>query len=118
MIAGLAQILFWQGVGELVSKFLFPNLPGPVWGLIFLLGFLILRGHVNDSLAQVADAFSQHLGILFVPAAVGVILFLPQLKAHGFAIIMALGISVVLTISVTALVLRWISGDADEEQSS
>ena len=106
MISGLVQILLWQGLGELVSHFVLPIIPGPVLGLIFLLVFLIIKGNVNTSLALVSDAFSQHLGVLFVPAAVGVILFLPQLKANAFAISAALLVSVVLTIIVTAIVLR------------
>ncbi|MEY2706938.1 MAG: hypothetical protein RI905_689 [Pseudomonadota bacterium] len=109
MIPGLVQILLWQGLGELVSHFVLPIIPGPVLGLIFLLVFLIIKGSVNSSLALVSDAFSQHLGVLFVPAAVGVILFLPQLKANAMAIGLALVVSVVLTISVTALVLRFLA---------
>jgi holin-like protein len=109
MISGLVQILLWQGLGELVSHFVLPIIPGPVLGLIFLLVFLIIRGNVNTSLALVSDAFSQHLGVLFVPAAVGVILFLPQLKANVLAISAALLISVVLTIAVTAVLLRWLA---------
>jgi holin-like protein len=38
-----------------------------------------------------------------------VILFLPQLKANAFAVIAALLVSVVATIVVTAVVLRFIS---------
>lgn len=115
MIPGLVQILLWQGLGELVSYFFIPILPGPVLGLIFLLVFLIMRGRVNPSLATVSDAFSQHLGVLFIPAAVGVILFLPQLQAHAFAVIAALMVSVVLTIITTAVILRFIAKkDVDE----
>jgi holin-like protein len=109
MIPGLVQILLWQGLGELVSHFFLPIIPGPVLGLIFLLIFLIVKGQVNSSLALVSDAFSQHLGVLFIPAAVGVILFLPQLKAHALAVVSALLVSVVLTIVVTAIVLRFIA---------
>lgn len=109
MIPGLVQILLWQGLGELISHFLFPILPGPVIGLICLLIFLIVKGQINPSLALVADTFSQHLSVLFIPAAVGVILFLPQLKTHAFAVVMALVISVVLTITVTALILKYLS---------
>jgi putative effector of murein hydrolase LrgA (UPF0299 family) len=58
---------------------------------------------------MVADGFSQHLGLLFVPAAVGVVLFLPQLKANALAIISALVGSVVLTIAVSAVVARSLS---------
>jgi putative effector of murein hydrolase LrgA (UPF0299 family) len=58
---------------------------------------------------MVADGFSQHLGLLFIPAAVGVVLFLPQLKANAVAIISALVGSVVLTIAASALVARLLS---------
>jgi holin-like protein len=84
-------------------------LPGPVIGLFLLLGFLAIRGHVNPALDFVATGFTQNLGLLFVPAAVGVILFLPQLKLHWVAISVALIASVVLTVAVTALVLRFLA---------
>ena len=109
MIFGLVQILLFQCLGELVSKFLLPTLPGPVIGLILLVLWLVLRKGVNAELAMVADGFSQYLGLLFVPAAVGVVLFLPQLKANALAIISALVGSVVLTIASSALVARFLS---------
>ena len=107
MIYGLVQIFIWQGLGELISKFLLPNIPGPVIGLLLLLGFLITKGEINQPLGMVADTFRQHLGLLFVPASVGVILFLPDLKTHALAVTLALLVSVVLTIAVTALVLKF-----------
>jgi holin-like protein len=113
MISGLVQILLWQGLGELVSHFVLPIIPGPVLGLIFLLVYLLIKGHVNASLSLVSDAFSQHLGVLFIPAAVGVVLFLPQLRAHAWSVIVALLVSVVSTIAVTAVVLRFMAkGDS------
>jgi holin-like protein len=108
-ISGLVQILLFQGLGELGSHFLLPTLPGPVIGLVILLAFLIIKGKVNPSLDFVATGFSQNLGLLFVPAAVGVVLFLPQLKAHWFAVSIALLVSVAAAIAVTALVLKLMS---------
>jgi holin-like protein len=107
MIAGLVQLLFFQGAGELISKFLLPTLPGPVVGLVLLLIFLMVRKEVNQSLSLVGDAFLRNLGLLFVPAAVGVALFLPLLRANALAIIAAIVGSVALTIAVSALLLRW-----------
>ncbi|PPD48303.1 MAG: hypothetical protein CTY14_02440 [Methylotenera sp.] len=107
MIDGLVQILIWQGMGELISKFFIPDIPGPVIGLLLLLSFLVIKGDVNQPLGMVADTFRQHLGLLFVPASVGVVLFLPDLKTHGLAVTLALLVSVVLTIAVTALVLKF-----------
>ena len=109
MIYGLVQILFFQSLGELTSKFLLPTLPGPVIGLILMVLWLVLRKGINPDLAMVADGFSQYLGILFVPAAVGVVLFLPQLKANALAIVSALVGSVILTIASSALVARLLS---------
>jgi putative effector of murein hydrolase LrgA (UPF0299 family) len=112
MISGLVQILLFQGLGELITHFLLPLIPGPVVGLILLLGFLALRKGANVSLDGVASTFSQHFGLLFVPAAVGVVMFWPHLKAHAVAIVAALVVSVVLTIAVTALVLKGLSRGA------
>ena len=106
MIAGLVQILACQGLGELVSHFLLPFIPGPVVGLVLMLAFLVLRKSVPESVDLVAGVLVGNLGLLFVPAAVGVVLFWPQLIAHALAIACALLASVVLTIATVALVLR------------
>jgi len=106
MLFGLIQILFFQSLCELISKLLLPSLPGPVIGLVFLLGWLMLKKEINPSLALVSDALSRYLGLLFVLAAVGVVLFLPQLKENAVPIFCALLGSVVLTIAGTALVLN------------
>lgn len=106
MISGLVQLFLWQGLGELLSKFFLPSIPGPVLGLLLLLAFLCLRGEVDKDLADVADGFRQHLGLLFVPASVGVLLFLPELQTHALAVTTALLVSVILTIAVTAIVLK------------
>jgi holin-like protein len=80
-----------------------------VIGLVLLLGFLSVRRDVGPSLDAVAETFSRHFGLLFVPAAVGVVMFWPHLKIYAVAIVTALLASVVLTIAVTALVLKGLS---------
>ena len=113
MIAGLVQILLFQGLGEIVAKFFLPLIPGPVIGLVLLLGWLALRKSVPPSVDLVATAFAQNLGLLFIPAAVGVVMFWPQLRAHALAVAAALVVSVVATMAVTALVLRAVAKDAE-----
>ena len=106
MISGLVQLFLWQALGELASKFLLPSVPGPVLGLLLLLGYLVIKGSVTEPLNEVADGFRQHLGLLFVPASVGVVLYLPDLKQHAAAVSASLIVSVVLTIAVTAISLK------------
>jgi holin-like protein len=59
MIQGLVQILIFQALGELISKFAMPFIPGPVIGLVLLLAFLSLRGHVPASIDLVGSRSSK-----------------------------------------------------------
>jgi holin-like protein len=115
MIGGLVRILFFQGLGELVSHFLLTLIPGPVVGLVLLLGWFSARKRIHADVDTVATALVQHLGLLFVPAAVGVVMFWPQLRAHALAVSVALVVSAVLTIAVSALVLKILSKKQSQE---
>lgn len=116
MIHGLLQLLLFQMVGEVVSKFLIPSIPGPVVGLALLLIFLGWLGEVPQNINLVGAAILQHLGLLFVPAAVGVVMFWPLLKEHIGAVMLALILSVVATIFVTGTLLRRFSGEQGEDE--
>lgn len=106
MIDGLVRILLFQGIGEVVAKFFLPLVPGPVIGLLLLLAFLTWRGGVPEGVELVSAAFMRYLGVLFVPAAVGVVLFWPHLQRQALAITVALVASVVATIAVSALLAK------------
>ena len=114
MISGLVKLFLFQAVGELVSTFLIPFVPGPVIGLILLLAFLLVRKRLPADIDHVGGGILQHLGLLFVPAAVGVILYLPVLQANAWAVAATLAVSTMATIAVTALVLKIFGGARDE----
>ena len=120
MLSGLIQILFFQGLGEFCSRLLLPTLPGPVIGLVLLLCWLLIKKEVGPDLAIVSYSLSKYLGLLFVPAAVGVVLFLPQLKENAIAVICALVGSVILTIGMSAVFLKWniLSSEQDDQNKS
>lgn len=106
MIQGLVQLFICQALGELASQFALPFIPGPVLGLVLLLLFLNVRGAVPASIDLVGSSILQHLGLLFIPASVGVVLYLPLLQANAWAISAALVVSVVTTVAVTAGLLK------------
>ena len=106
MIQGLVQLFIFQALGELVSKFALPFIPGPVLGLVLLLTYLSVRGHVPASIDLVGSSILQHLGLLFIPASVGVVLYLPLLQANAWALSAALMLSVMATVAVTAGLLK------------
>ena len=106
MIKGLVILLLYQGAGEVLARGLSSPVPGPVLGLVLLLTSLLWRKRTDPDLQSVANGLTSHLGLLFVPAAVGVVSFLPLLKGHMLAILLALVLSVVLAMATTALVLK------------
>ncbi|MEI6620013.1 MAG: CidA/LrgA family protein [Betaproteobacteria bacterium] len=112
MINGLVQLFIFQALGELLSKFALTFIPGPVLGLVLLLAYLSLRGHLPASIDLVGSSVLQHLGLLFIPASVGVVLYLPILQAHAWAITATLIVSVVATIAVTAGLLKLLSKES------
>ena len=107
MIRGLIILLGFQGAGEVLARLTAAPIPGPVFGLVLLLATLILRGRIDDPVALVAGSLTRHLGLLFVPAAVGVVMFWPQLKQHVLAVVLALAVSVIATIATSAAVLKF-----------
>ncbi len=106
VISGLVKLLLFQAVGELASHFLIPFIPGPVIGLVLLLAFLVIRDRLPADIDMVGGSILQHLGLLFIPASVGVILFLPILKANAWAVAATLLASVAATIAVTGGLLK------------
>ncbi len=114
MISGLVKLFLFQALGELVSNFLIPFIPGPVIGLVLLLLFLLLARRLPSDIDGVGSAILQHLGLLFIPASVGVLLYLPILKANAWAVVGTLLISVVATITVTGGLLKLFAGEKRE----
>jgi putative effector of murein hydrolase LrgA (UPF0299 family) len=116
MIQGLLQLLLFQALGELLSHFVLSTIPGPVIGLVLLLVFLHGRGHVPAAMDKVGQDILQHLGLLFIPASVGVVLYWPLLREFAGAVALALVLSVLATIAVTAGLLKWLTPEAQEDE--
>ncbi len=115
MISGLVKLFLCQAIGELISNFLIPFIPGPVIGLVLLLALLLALQRVPADIELVGSGILQHLGLLFIPASVGVILYLPVLKANVWAVTATLVASVLATVAVTGGLLKLLAredGDA------
>ena len=78
-------------------------------GTVLLVGGLLLFKTATPVLEETADTLLRNLSLLFVPAAVGVIQHGAVLKAHGTAIVLALVLSTIATLAVTALVFAAVS---------
>lgn len=104
MIRALAILLICQLGGEALSRALDLPVPGPVVGLIiliFLLPVAVRLPQLRADVEKVADHILAALGLLFVPAGVGVIQQLGLLGTYWPAIIATLVLSTLLTMLVT-----------------
>ena len=104
-------LLLFQALGTALQALLRLPIPGPVLGMALLAAWLLLRRGNADSesefaLRKTSNGLLAWLGLLFVPAGVGVFTYLPLLRASWLPIAVALTGSTLLTLAATALVMK------------
>ena len=108
MIAALTQLLLLQLLGEVIARWLELPVPGPVLGMLFLFLTLAVRGGPGHELQSTSQHLLQHLSLLFVPAGTGVMLHVAQIESEWLPIAVALVVSTVLAIAVSAVTFQWL----------
>jgi len=104
-LRGFAWLLVLQSAGELLAHALRLPFPGPVVGLVLLLGALYFEA-VRTPVAACADFLLAHLSLLFVPVGVGVMTHLGLIGEYGLRMLAVIVLSTWIGLVVTALVLR------------
>ena len=119
MLEYLTLILACQLIGEFAVSTANIPFPGPVAGMILLFLFLSVRGKVPEELGKVSAALLNNLSLMFVPAGVGVMVHFELLGTDALPLSIALVVSTLLTIAITALVMmllnRKMSADMDDQ---
>ena len=105
-LRGLAWLLVFQSVGEVLSRGFSLPLPGPVLGLILLVPALRFA-LVREPVAECANFLLSHLSLLFIPVGVGVMTHLALLSQYGGRMLLVIALSTWIGLAVTALVLYW-----------
>ncbi|MBI3504736.1 MAG: CidA/LrgA family protein [Proteobacteria bacterium] len=115
MLGALTLLLVCQALGEAVVRLAGLPVPGPVMGMLLLFFWLVRKGEVPDAVARTTSGLLENLSLLFVPAGVGVVLYLDLVAAEWKAILAALVVSTLATIVVTAFVMRRLVGKDDPQ---
>lgn len=120
MVQPLALLLLCQLAGEVIARMLSLPVPGPVVGLVILCIILAVRLYrkaelEEEGVARTADGILAVLGLLFVPAGVGVVQQMGVIGEYGLALVVTVFGSTIITLLVTVgiflLVRRLIGQD-------
>lgn len=105
MIGGLLVLLLCQLLGEIAVRLTGLTVPGPVVGmLVFLVVLRVRRPAEGSTLVRTPAALLGVLQLLFVPAGVGVVVYLSTLRDNALPIAGGLWVSWLVGIAATGLV--------------
>lgn len=113
MAVAFLGLIFCQLIGELIREALHLPIPGPVIGMFLLAGILSWRLRaapdkgLPKSFETLAEGLITNLGLLFVPAGVGIIAESGLLCEYWFPIVVGLLGSTILSAAATGLVMHW-----------
>ncbi|GAC1346086.1 MAG: CidA/LrgA family protein [Acetobacteraceae bacterium] len=115
MVGAITGLLVCQLAGELIARFLSLPIPGPVLGMVLLFLYLLVRhggeGDAPEPLLRTAEVLLGNLGLLFIPAGVGVVIYGPLLARDWAPISVAVLAGTLLGIAFTGRIaqalLRW-----------
>ena len=102
----LATLLMFQFAGEMIRAVTGLPVPGPVIGMVLLLVALLAKLPVPAGIHATSRKLLAYLGLLFVPAGAGVVTRLPMIGAHWLPIVIAVVGSTIITMVITAVVMR------------
>jgi holin-like protein len=108
-MSAIFLLILLQLIGESIVQVSGLPVPGAIIGLILLYAILIWRGEISDEMSRTSSFLLQNLGVLFVPAGVGVIAYLPMIATQWWIILLVLFVSVCTTVAVTGLVVTRLS---------
>ena len=104
LIRQVTWIIFFTFLGEMCTKLLPLPVPAGVYGLIFMLIFLMQGIIPLDAVEQVGNFMLETMSIMFLPAAVGIMtvtkLLMPVLVPYLVIIVL----STIIVMAVTGLV--------------
>ncbi len=111
MLESLFVLLAFQLMGTTVGLALKLPIPGPVLGFALLASWMLLKFPLPEAMGTTASTLLQHLSLLFVPAATGMIQHLERLLVEGWALLLSVVLSTTLALIVGALtfvlMVRW-----------
>jgi holin-like protein len=108
MVNAIIILLSFQLIGEIIIRTSSLPIPGPVVGMLLLFVTMLLRDSLVSRVEQTAQYILQNLTLLYVPAAVGIVVHLHLVQSEGLPIIITLVGSTLVTLTLTALSMNFL----------
>lgn len=109
IVQSVFLLLMLQLTGEVLHRLLRLPVPGPVLGMIILAAYLLRRPEAMESgLRRVTAPLLNNMGLLFVPAGVGVVEVFDVLRRQWMPIAVGVMGSTLLALLVTGLLMQWL----------
>lgn len=109
VLKGLLVLLGCQLVGETAVRLTGISFPGAVVGMLLFLVLLRFRKpSESSSMVAAPDLLLRHLHLLFVPAGVGIVVYLGRIRHDAVPLAAGLWVSWFVGFVATALVASWL----------
>lgn len=108
MIYGLFVLFAFQAFGELIKIATGTMLPGGVIGLLLLFALMVIRGGVPRVVGEASTRMIGLLPLLLTPASAGLFFLAELLHGKGYAVVVAVLVGTVVTLTFVALTMTWL----------
>ena len=122
MLKAAFLILLLQLIGEFLQKYFVLNIPGPVIGLLLLLGLLLLHNpkykpfnNLHHQIIQTSENLLGYLSLLFVPIGVGVVMHLTLVEGQLLGALVVIVFGTLTTMMFTAVLFQLFNGKNTDE---
>jgi putative effector of murein hydrolase LrgA (UPF0299 family) len=106
LLRGLTWLVLFQLLGTALNHLFLSILPGPIIGLVLLLGYLMVRGEVSEPVSVAASSLLRYLPLLLVPPAVGIMIYAAAIAENFWAIAGSLVLSLVISLTFVGWLMQ------------
>jgi holin-like protein len=115
MLKAILTLFVCLALGNTINRLTGLPLPGSVIGLLILLAILIWRRGPDEPMKQTGHFLLRNMTIFFIPASVGLMTQLPALQHNALTIGIAIVVSTLLGMAVTAVLMQCLARDAEDD---
>lgn len=103
-------------IAELLEYLIPLPVAASIYGLLLMLAALMTKVIKLKDVENVSDFLTENMAIMFIPATVGIMASVEEMKKMLIPLIVILVLSTFLVMSVTGWVTQWIIGKREEEK--